>query len=107
MTRLPLIEADKAFLARLEPASKRVTFAHYVLAEIRGPRKATNAAYIVQEVRGHLQAAATRGAAWDAHKVQWLEAVEAYPDEFLRYIGWCLAWEQRSKREKHGYRWNQ
>jgi hypothetical protein len=116
MNRAPLVEEDQAFLQRLDDPRRHSTFAGYIYDEIRGHKwrpeqyaglKSTNPAYIAQEVTARLRwAIAKWQPGWPTHHTQWLEAVEAYPDEFLRYIRWCLAWEQRSKREKQGYRWN-
>ena len=116
MARVSLIEADQAFLARLEPARRHSTFASYIYAEIRGIKwrpkqyrglKSTNPGYILQEVSARLQSYIGR-ASWDTTDYrQWLQAPTDYPDEALRYIKWCLVWEQRSKIEKRGYRWRQ
>jgi hypothetical protein len=112
MTRAPLVEEDKAFLDRLDDPRRHGIFSSYIYDEIRGHKwrpeqykglKSTNPAYIAQEVTARLRWIV---ATWQPHDAQWLEAVETYPDEFLRYIHWCLAWEQRSKREKQQYRWN-
>jgi hypothetical protein len=115
MARAPLIDADQAFLRRLDEPRKHPTFAGYVYDEIRGRKwrpeqyaglKSTNPAYIAQEVTARLRWYVSRFDAYP-HYQQWLDAVEAYPDEFLRYIAWCLAWEQRTKAEKSAYRWQQ
>lgn len=103
----PLCEDDRVFLGRLQPLKRRVTFAHYILDEIRG-QKRTNSDDIVRAVADRLRLSLARtGYPRDPDQEQWLAVLEAYPDEARRCVAWYLAWEQRSKIEKRAVKWRQ
>jgi hypothetical protein len=99
----PLIEEDKAFLARLAPAKRRTTFAKYVFDYIRGwtpaGEKLTDARLILCYVHDALSRYAE-----GTDEQQWSRAITTHWDEAQRYLRWCLAWEQRTKAEKDAYR---
>jgi hypothetical protein len=114
--RLRLCDEDKVFLQRIEPAKRRVTFAHYILDEIRGHPwrrghrgiRRTNPDDILAEVADRLRSALAALPPDDPRDhEQWLAALEAYPDEARQCVEWYLAWEQGSKREKQAYQWRQ
>jgi hypothetical protein len=105
MTRAPLIEEDKAFLQRLVSPRRHTIFAAKIIREIRGhPWKP--GARPESDLKKILGAVNLALANYDmgTDEAQWFLAIYEHQEEALRYVRWCLAWEQRSKPEKDAYR---